>query len=150
MISEGTTEIFITFLLAVIGYAGLTLIVFLSLKKRIPLHLWRFIAVIIFVHVLMVWIFRYNWQFALAVRNGYTGFILFNSALLMIIISTIVKQNISAILIRLSFLIVTAGAIGATFRYDAVAIYKIPVVVLAVAGSGGLLCMLFRQRSHNK
>jgi hypothetical protein len=132
MISEGTTEMFITFLLAVIGYAGLTSVVLLSLRKKVPLFIWRITTIIILTHVLMVWAFRYNWEFSLAVRNGYSGFILFNSALLMIIISTVVKQNISLI-------IVTAGAVGAVFRYSVVEIYRIPVILLALAGVSGLI-----------
>jgi len=93
----------------------------------------------------MVWSYHYNWQFSLAVRNGYFGFLLFHSALLMILISTFVKENAAKILIRVSFVVVTIGAVGAVFRYDVVAICRVPVLLCAIAGSGGLLWGYFKK-----
>ena len=77
MVGTGTTEIFITFLLSITGYVGLTTVVVLTLRGQHPIALWRAIALIILAHVLMVWIYRYDWQFDLAVRNGYAGFVHF-------------------------------------------------------------------------
>jgi len=147
MVAEGTTVIFITFLLAIIGYAGLTITLLLSLKKKIPFLFWRIIAAIILIHVIMVWIYRYEWQFSLAVRNGYTGFIIFHAALMMILISAIVQERITLILIRFSFIVVTMGAVGASFKYDVVAIYRLPVVICALVGIVGLLWMFTSQNS---
>jgi hypothetical protein len=139
MLGESTTEIFITFLLAIIGYAGLTVTLLISLKKKVPFLFWRFVAGIIFVHVIMVWVYRYNFHFSLSIRNGYTGFLIFHSALIMILLSTIVKEHISKLLIIISFIVVTIGAVGATFRYEVVEVYRTPVLMFAVAGIGGLL-----------
>jgi hypothetical protein len=145
MIGEGTKEIFITFLLAIIGYVGLTITLLFSFKRKVPAIFWRIVAVIIIAHVIMVWAYRYNWQFSLAIRNGYTGLIIFHSALLMILISAFVKENITKILIQISFIVVTIGAVGAVFRYEIVEIYMIPVLLCAIAGSIGLLWDYFRK-----
>jgi len=145
MLSEETI-IFITFLLAIIGYTGLTTVLLLSLKRKDPILFWRIVATIIFVHVIMVWTYRYDWQFSIAVRNGYSGFIIFHTALLMILISNVVNKRSALILIRLSFIVITIGALGASFRYDVVAIYRLPVMLCALAGGGGLLWGYFRKR----
>lgn len=146
MINEQPILTFITFLLAIIGYAGMTTVVLLSIKKPIPLLLWRITTLIIFVHVVLVWVHRYEFQFDVAVRNGYFGFIIFHSALLMILTSNFVKRSISIKLIRISFIIVAAGAIGATFRYDVVEVYKIPVIILSVIGLSSLAINIFSSK----
>ena len=143
MINEEPTFTFITFLLAVIGYAGMTFVVLCSINKPVPFLFWRINAVIILAHVVLVWTHRYEMQFELSIRNGYSGFIIFHSALLIILISTIVNQRISRLLIRVSFIIVAAGAIGATFRYEVVLIYKIPVLILTAFGLFGLIKIYF-------
>lgn len=139
------TNLFITFLLAMIGYTGITFVVLYTIKRKVPLLFWLVVVLIILVHVIMVWNFRYDWQFSVAVRNGYWGFIIFHSALLMILVSTFVKQSIAKILIRISFIVVTAGAVGAVFRYDVVEIYKLPVMICSIAGSTGLLWNYLRK-----
>lgn len=68
----------------------------------------------------------------------------------MILISNVVNKGASIILIRLSFIVVTIGALGASFRYDVVAIYKLPVIFCALAGSGGLLWIFYKKRKIMK
>ncbi|RPI68521.1 MAG: hypothetical protein EHM47_14410 [Ignavibacteriales bacterium] len=136
---ENEPEIFITFFLAMIGYAGLTITLLFSLKSKIPVFFWRLITIIIFVHVIMVWTYSYDWQFAHSVRNGYSGFIIFHSALLVILISNMVKDSTTKILIIISYIVVTTGAVGAVFRYSVVEIYRIPVLFFMLTGAGGLL-----------
>ncbi len=140
MVAEGTTAVFITFLLAMIGYGGLTVVVVLtSLGREIPRRFWWVVTAIIVAHVSMIWAVRYEWDFALAVRNGYPGFVLFHLAFLMILASAFLQERIARILIRTAFVIVTLGAAGATFLYDAVAIYRIPVLLCGAAGIGSLV-----------
>lgn len=139
MVGEGTPAIFITFLLAILGYAGLTAVVVLSVRGRVPFGLWRAVAAVIVVHVAMVWTYRYGWRFELAVRNGYAGFAMFHAALAMIVASTVAPERTSRWLIHLSFLIVTMGALGASFLYDVVAIYRVPVIVCAAVGTVALV-----------
>jgi hypothetical protein len=72
------------------------------------------------------------------VRNGWAGFAMFHGALVMIVASTAVPERAARWLIHLSFLIVTLGNLGATFLYDVVAIYRIPVVLCALVGTAAL------------
>jgi hypothetical protein len=141
MVTEGTPAIFITFVMAIVGYVGLTCVVLLTVRDRSWIGLWRVVALIIFAHVVMVWMFRYNWQFDLAVRNGYTGFLIFHSALVSIVVSAFCNRDLGKKLIHISFLIVTMGAVGASFRYDVVAMYR--VVVIGCGLMGGLLLVQF-------
>jgi len=119
---------FITFFLAITGYCGLTIAILFSLQEKIPIQFWRIVSAIILLHVIMVWSFHYEGNFFTAVRNGYSGFIIFHSALLMIIVSNFVKRKLAILLVRISFIIVSIGAVGAVFRYDVVAVYKLPVI----------------------
>jgi nicotinamide riboside transporter PnuC len=136
---------FVTFLLAVLGYAGLTFTAVAAAWNRFPVTLWRGVAAIIVVHVLLIWSVRYEWQFAEATRNGYAGFVLFHGALLAIVASLMVRESIARWLVWAAFLVVSAGALGAVFIYEEVALYRIPVVVFAIAGSGGLLWAVVHQ-----
>ena len=137
MVGEGTTAIFITFLLAMLGYAGLTTVLLLTLRREVPVRLWRGVALVILAHVGMVWTFRYEWAFALAIRNGYAGAVLFHGAFVMILASTVSRERLARVLIQISFVIVSLGALGATFRYEVVFIYRVPVILCAIAGFGG-------------
>lgn len=125
---------FITFLLAFIGFAGLaTNAIYASFGKNH--HMMMIItAAIITIHVLMVWAFRYEWQFSQATRNGYVGFLLFHSALSLIITSTAIAADRARMFIIMAFLIVVMGANGAVFIYDVVAIYRYPVILISITG----------------
>lgn len=127
MIAKETLT-FITFFLAITGYCGLTITILFSLKEKIPTLLWRIVSAIILLHVIMVWSFHYEGNYSTAVRNGYFGFIIFHSALLMIIVSNFVKIKLAILLVRISFIVVSIGAIGAVFRYDVVSFYRVPVI----------------------
>jgi len=150
MLGEGTLEIFITFLMAIVGYLGLTSVTVLTVLGRNPVVLWRIVALVILVHVVMVWVYRYDWHFDLAVRNGYAGFLIFHSALLAIAVSNFVSEKLAHKLIHVSFCIVTMGALGASFRYDVVALYRVPVVVCGVVGVWMLVRFyVFQKQVHN-
>lgn len=145
MVGEGTTAIFITFLLAIIGYVGLTAVMVRSLRHPMPWKFWRGMALVIVVHVAMVWTFRFHGDFSLAVRNGYAGFAMFHTALLIIVVATFVREQVARRLVQVAFVIVTMGALGASFLYEVVAIYRIPVILCAVVGGGSLLWYYGRQ-----
>lgn len=150
MIGVDTAAILVTFALAMIGYAGLTATVMITLRDKMPLIFWRFVVLIIAGHVAMVWIFRYEWQFVLAVRNGYVGFAIFHLALLMILMSLLVGSGFAVLLVHGSFLVVSTGAIGAVFRYQAVTYYRFPVVICALIGGIGLLRFYFARRRRHR
>ena len=75
----------LTFLLAFVGYAGLTTTAVAAAHGRLSLGLWRATALVIVAHVILVWSVRYEWQLSAAVRNGYVGFAVFHAALAMIV-----------------------------------------------------------------
>jgi hypothetical protein len=129
---------FITFLLAPIGYAALTATTVLAAHGRMPVMLWRLTALVIVVHVALVWHVRYEWQLSEATRNGYVGFAVFHGALTAILLSLVLDSRVARRLITAAFVAVTVGAIGATFRYEVVDQYRIPVLIIAVAGFTGL------------
>lgn len=139
MVGEGTPAIFMTFLMAIVGYVGLTVVVVMTVRDKAWIGLWRIVALVIFVHVVMVWMFRYDWQFHLAVRNGYAGFLIFHSAVVSILVSTFCHRALGQKLIHISFLIVTVGAVGASFRYDVVSMYRIAVIGCGLMGGLSLI-----------
>lgn len=128
----------ITFGLAFIGYAGLTATAVIAAHGRLPMRFWRATAVVVVVHVLLVWLVRYEWQFAEATRNGYAGFLLFHGALAMIVASVLTAERSARVLVWTAFAVVSAGAVGAVFRYDIVAPYRVPVILTALAGTVAL------------
>ncbi|QQS35951.1 MAG: hypothetical protein IPM56_17190 [Ignavibacteriales bacterium] len=148
--STNQTGIFITFLLAMIGYAGMTLVMIISIKKKLSRRFWLVTTLIILSHVLMVWMIHYNWSFTYSIRNGYGGFLIFHSALVIILISNFVNETAAFRLIKIAFVIVTAGAAGAVFRYDVVSYYKVPVIAFACSGLFFLLWSFKGNRSQAK
>jgi hypothetical protein len=119
---------FITFLLALFGYAGLTAVTVMAAGGHVPTRLLRMTAAVIVVHVLMVWHVRYDW------RNGYAGFALFHGALAAILSSLVTSPPVARRLLTAAFLVVSLGAIAATFKYDVVRHYRVPVLLIAVTG----------------
>jgi hypothetical protein len=144
--STSTNIEFVTFLLAIIGYIGLGFNLFTIVRSQLKKPYLAATAIVILVHVFMVWAFRYGWAFSQATRNGYVGFLLFHGALLCIITSVFAGTEIANKLVIAAFLIVSAGAIGATFRYEVVAIYRIPVLIIAAIGVTGLVKAYYDKR----
>lgn len=147
MADDGATLTGLTFLLAVLGYAGLTITAIMAAKGRMPVALWRATAAIIVTHVSLVWAVRYDWSLAQATRNGYAGFLVFHTALLLIIVSVFVPAR-AANLVYVVFAIVSLGALGAVSRYEEVAHYALVVLSLAVAGSVGIVHGYRTRRAH--
>ena len=150
MLGEGTPVIFVTFLFAIIGYVGLTAVVVLTVRGQRPDILWRVVALIILTHVFMVWVYRYDGHFELAVRNGYAGFLIFHTAVVLIILSHFITQPWSQRFIHISFLIVTMGAVGASFRYPVVSMYRYIVIPCGLIGIVGLVKFYILDRGRSK
>ena len=135
---------FITFLLAPIGYAGLTAVAALAARGRLSPLLLRVTVAIIVLHVLLVWHVRYEWDFSEATRNGFAGFALFHGALGAILASTVTPLRITRILLTAAFFVVTLGAIAATAKFDVVRIYQVPVILIALTG---IVALVYRPAS---
>jgi hypothetical protein len=129
---------------------GLTTVVVLTLREQHPTALWRIVALIILAHVLMVWIYRYDWQLDLAVRNGYAGFVIFHTAFALILLSTFVNKYLSQKLLHISFVVVTTGATGASLRYDEVSMYRFIVIPCGLIGGIGLIKFYILNRKKRK
>lgn len=136
----------ITFLLAMLGYAGLAVVVSAASFEVQAQHLRRGVTVAIVLHVLLVWLVRYEGQLSQATRNGWLGFILFHTTLLMLLGSHMVVPRLATLLLSGAFAITSAGALGAVFRYDVVASYRIPVIIAALIGNGFLTRRLWLRR----
>ena len=126
----------ITFLAAIIGYAGLTANMVLVAASRHRRVYMLPVALIVFAHVLLVWQYRYEWEIAQATRNGYAGFLIFHTALLGILYAPLARDRDARRLVAFSFLVAAMGASGAVLRYDEVAVYRLPVFVCDLVGLG--------------
>jgi Kef-type K+ transport system membrane component KefB len=134
----------IALLLAPIGYAGLALTANLAVRDRTPIWFWRAVVLVIVTHVLLVWGVRFEWQWSRATRNGYAGVVLFHGALAAILISVGVAEALRRRLLIAAFAVVTAGAVGAVFRYEDAARFREVVMVLAGVGTVALVHALSR------
>ena len=130
---------FVTFLLAPIGYAGLTFTAVMAARGRLPRSFWRAVVFVIVTHVFLVWHVRYEWQVSEATRDGPIGFLVFHAALAAIAASVVASERVARMLIIGAFAVVTVGALVATFKYDVVEMYRIPVFICAIAGIAGLV-----------
>lgn len=129
----------LTFLLAAIGYGGLTAAAVRAARGAVPVAVLRGVAAVISVHVILVWTVRYEGRISEATRNGFVGFVLFHAALAATVGSLFVGERLARRLIVAAFGVVSAGALGAVFRYDVVAVYRVPVVLCAIIGIAGLV-----------
>jgi hypothetical protein len=129
---------FVTFLLAPIAYAGLAVGAVRAVQRQPSRTLRRAVAAVAVAHVALVWTVRYDWQLSEATRNGYAGFLLFHAVLLAILASAFVAERIARPLLVTAFGVVTLGALGAVFAEPVVAVYRIPVILIALGGAVGL------------
>ena len=136
----------LTFLLAVIGYAGLTTTAVFAAAGRPSQWLWRLTAAVIVAHVALVWTVRYGWRLDAATQNGYAVFVVFHGALALILVSLVTPARLARQLVWLAWGIVTLGAVGAVFSDPAVSIYRIPIILLALGGAAKLIAAWRRQR----
>jgi hypothetical protein len=98
-------------------------------------------AVVAVIHVGLVWGLRFGWSLNYALEKSIPGFVIFHTALAIIVTAALVREPWAGRLTYLAFPVVTAGAAGAAFRYDYVAGYRLPLlaafgVVVVLAGVG--------------
>lgn len=132
----------ITFALAFSAYALVALAVGLQ-GWRLPARaVTAAAAAVALAHVGLVWSLRFEWSLVYAFEKSPPAFVIFHTALAMICASALAPQAASRQLLFLAFPVVTAGSVGAAFRYDVVAMYRIPVLatftlaILAVTAAG--------------
>ena len=88
-------------------------------------------AALALAHVGMVWGWRFQWSLDRAVEKGLAGFTVFHLALAGIVAAAIAPAPWAGRCSTAVFPVVTAGALGAVFRYDEVSLYRIPLVFAA-------------------
>jgi hypothetical protein len=123
----------ITFALAYGAYVLLALAVALRAWGRSPRVVTASAAAVAAVHVALVWGLRFDWSVDDALRKSPFGFVLFHTALAILLAAAVIREPLSGWLALLAFPVVTAGAVGAAFRYDYVAAYRLPLLGAFVA-----------------
>jgi hypothetical protein len=123
-----------------VAYAGLAVSATLAdFGRNGPRRqLLRLTALVVSAHVLLVWAVRYHWQVEAATRNGLVPFLVFHTALVLIIVAALVARPWTRTLVWIAFPIVSLGAIGAVLTHDAVTHYRLPVIALAAFGFTGM------------
>ncbi len=124
-----------------------------------PAHAWRrlirglaiAVGLLAGAHVALVWGLRFGWSPAAAVEKGWAGFVIFHTALTVIVAAALCRAPWSGRLTLLAFPIVTSGAVGAAFKYDYVAVYRWPLVgVLGLTLVFGLWGLVGRVRNRSR
>lgn len=126
-----------TFSLALVGYALLGLDLALRMHGRRPRGLSAATALVVLVHVVMVWHFRFGWSFNEAFVDRTGGFVMFHGALLLILIAPFVEPPTTLRLVVLAFAVVSLGAITASFKYEVVHWLRLPVIAVFVGSIAG-------------
>jgi hypothetical protein len=137
----------VTFSLAVFAYALLAASVVSGIAGRRTRAPAIGAATAALAHVGCVWALRFEWSAAEAVEKGVAGAILFHLALLTLVSAALVRPPWALRLGSLAFVIVSAGALGAVFKYDYVAPFRWPVVAVFVGAVASGTLIWRRQRS---
>jgi hypothetical protein len=114
-------------------------VVAVSLTLALNVARWRrneavVAAVVITAHVALVWRWRFDGSLAVAWGKGAVGFIVFHLAWGLSVGAAVAPEWLSRRLLIVAFPVVSAGAIGAVFKYDDVQAYRWPVIAIAVIG----------------
>lgn len=137
----------VTFGLAFVAYLLLGTCVAAVAWGRRPGALSVVLAVVLAAHVGLVWTHRFELSPAKALEKGLAGFVVFHAAFGLIMTAPFLRGAWNGRLLVAAFPIVTAGAVGAAFRYPYVAVYQVPLLAAAGATVGiGSLGWLRRRR----
>jgi len=132
----------VTFGLAVAAYGSLALDAAMGVKRVLSIPT----AVVAVTHVVLVWHGRFHWSLATATTRGWAGFIVFHSALALIVAAAAAPGRWAERCVYTAFPVVTVGAVSAVFRYDWVAAWRWPVVAIAALGATALVRRLSLRR----
>jgi hypothetical protein len=123
----------VTFGLAGAGYILLAKDTALRLAGRPWPALGVLTALIVLVHVALVWAFRFEWSFTKAWEKSPPAFLIFHSALLLILLAPLAAPPARDRLTWIAFAIVSAGALPAPFRYPELQLLAIPLLAAFIA-----------------
>ncbi len=118
----------ITFGLAIAGYIVLAKDTALRIAGRRWPVLGVLTVLLIVPHVFLVWAFRFEWSLQYAWDKSPPGFVIFHAALLLIAVAPFLRGRARDRTTWLAFLVVSAGALPAPFRYEELGILAIPLL----------------------
>ncbi|MCI0341870.1 MAG: hypothetical protein L0216_12090 [Planctomycetales bacterium] len=118
----------ITFGLAYAGYLLLCGDVLLRTRRTPRRALTVLMFAVVATHVLLVWALRFGWSLDSALAKGPAGFVVFHGALAMLAGAAALREPWSGRLVLAAFPVVTAGALGAAFKYDFVSALRVPLL----------------------
>ena len=151
--SLGPVEVAVVFAPAIVAYALLTAIAVVvagAPASRVS-RSWRvagwLLLVVMTGHVALLWSLRYDFDPAAAVRNGWSGFLVFHTALVagwIILPGAWRTTRWRRGGVFGMWLLVTSGAVPAPFRYPIVRALAPVVVAIAASGAVAMMVMYWR------
>ena len=125
-----------TFGLAFVGFALLATDAARRWHGHRSTTLTRTTALVVLAHVACVWAFRFDLSFAAMWSKSLFGFVLFHTALLLIVAAVFARDPRRDWFVWSAFAIVSAGALPAPFRYPEIAVLQIPVLAVFATAVG--------------
>jgi hypothetical protein len=134
----------VTFTLAALAYALLSASATVGLKSGGNRRLAALAALVAVAHVCCVWAFRYGWALEKAIARGYGGAVLFHGALALMLISPVLRSPWGIRATLVAWGLVSAGALGAVFRFESVAWLRAPIIAVFVLSAPAVVWGLLR------
>ncbi len=123
----------ITFGLAALGYLLLAKDSALRIAGRRLRSLGFITAGVVLTHVALVWAWRFEWSLQEAWQKSPPAFVIFHSALLLILLAPFTASGSRDRITWVAFAIVSAGALPATIRYPELGLLAIPLLAAFLA-----------------
>lgn len=123
----------LTFGLAIVGFGMLAADAARRSRGRRSAAWTRATAAVVGAHVVCVWAFRFGWSLEVMQRKGIAVAVLFHGAFAALLTAAVVREPWRTTCVWLAFAVVCLGALPAPFRYDEIAVLRLPV--LAIAGA---------------
>ncbi|MFT7581582.1 MAG: hypothetical protein ACI9MR_003260, partial [Myxococcota bacterium] len=106
-------------------------------------------------HIVLVWAWRFDWRMEVAMRNGPGGFLVFVAAYLGLLwaLPRMGRGQPPLTLLIAAYMLVTAGAVVAPFRYPEIGVLAIPMAATALVGLiavGFWLGSVWRERNAKR
>jgi hypothetical protein len=135
----------VTFGLAYLGYVLLCIRVVARAHGRASRLLALATALVVAAHVACVWTFRFDWSLTRALDKSVAGFVVFHTALLLVLIASLADGRAADRALFAAFAVVSCGALPAPFRYEEIRLLALPMLA-AFTTTALLLARCWRRR----